>query len=93
LAGLLAVGLTLLGLAQSHHQLFADRVRLQDDVVTFPVFVWESGSDVEPVVIQLGTLDDRVDPVHLLGLLAMMHLPFAFQGATCSVAGGNSPRA
>src|SRR5262245_54211110 len=75
---LLAVGLALLGLVQPHDQLFADRVRLQDDVVAFPIVVRESGSDVEPVIVLLGSLDDRVDPVHLVGLLGHDALSFRF---------------
>ena len=52
----LAVGVTLFGFVETQDDLFPDRVHLQDDVVAFPVFVRESGSDVEPVVVLLGTL-------------------------------------
>src|SRR5262245_18143481 len=62
-------GLTIFRLVETNDNLFADWVRLKNDVVAYPIIMRESGSDVEPVVILLGTLHDRVDPVHFLGLL------------------------
>ena len=89
----LAVRWSVFWLVEPHDELFADRMRLQDDVETFPVVVWEGGSDVEPVVILLGTLNDRVDPIHLLAFLRHDAPSFRLQGATCSVASGEQPRA
>jgi hypothetical protein len=87
----LAVGLALLGLVEPEDQLLADRVRLQDDVEALAIFVRKRRTDVEPVVVLLGTLDDGVDPVHLVGLLGHDAPSFRCQSATCSVASG-TPR-
>src|SRR6476620_7187625 len=90
---LVGVSLFVFGLVKSHDEFFADRVRLQDDVVSLPILVRESGSDVEPVIILLRALNDRVHPVHLSGLFGHDAPSFLSQAATCSVASGNSPRA
>src|SRR5665213_49644 len=61
------VGFVILGLMLAQHNLpvAVDRKSLQHHIETLAVLVRKRHADIEPIVVLLLSLDDRVDPIHL----------------------------